>query len=214
VRLSLLALLAALAACAFPRPSLADGTPGDFDFYVLSLSWSPTYCAIDDNPDARQCRSERHGFVVHGLWPQYHSGSPEYCRSNMDRWVSDAIVDSVADIMPDGGLVGAQWRKHGICSGLEQPDYFDLVREAYDRIDIPKAYRDPDGDRSLAPGSIETAFIDANPGLKSDGIAVACKQNLLVEVRFCLTRDLDFRDCRGVNRYSCRAPQIGIPAID
>ncbi|NJL42628.1 MAG: hypothetical protein HC935_03095 [Pseudanabaena sp. SU_2_4] len=49
----------------------ADGTPGKFDYYVLSLSWSPEYCASTSNPDPNQCSQRRYSLVVHGLWPQY-----------------------------------------------------------------------------------------------------------------------------------------------
>jgi ribonuclease T2 len=194
-------------------PSRAD-VPGDFDFYVLALSWSPTHCDIEGNPNSPQCRAGTFGFVVHGLWPQYERGYPENCRTSEGRWVSDAIVASMRDIMPSGGLIGSQWRKHGACSGLNQSGYFELVRDAYDTIRIPNAYQDPATDLTLSPGAVETAFIDANPGLSSGGIAVTCRQNALFEVRICLTKDLDFRNCQEVNRKSCRASRIDVPAID
>jgi ribonuclease T2 len=57
---------------------LAQGTaaaPGAFDYYVLALSWSPQYCATaTNNADRSQC-SVPHGFVVHGLWPQYRAAA-------------------------------------------------------------------------------------------------------------------------------------------
>jgi ribonuclease T2 len=205
---------AAFFAAAVPHQSRADDIPGDFDLYVLALSWSPTYCLVDDNPDPRACTAAQHGFIVHGLWPQYDRGYPEYCRTTEERWVPDAIADSMADIMPSRGLVGSEWRKHGVCSGLMPFDYFDLTREAYRKIAIPKAYRAPTKDWSSAPGAIEAAFIDANPGLKSGGIAVTCREGLLYDVRICLTKNLDFRDCSEVNRDSCRASQIDLPTID
>lgn len=206
-------LLAALVGCAFPQSALADGVPGDFDFYVLALSWSPSYCEIAGNPDSRQC-NEAGGFIVHGLWPQYENGYPENCPSRMDRWVSGAIVDSLRDIMPSGGLVGSEWRKHGLCSGLRQADYFDLVREAYNKVTIPEAFLKLIRDQTSPPGAVESAFIDANPGLVSGSIAVTCKENALAEVRVCLTRDLKFRTCQQANEDSCRAPRIEIPAAD
>lgn len=188
--------------------------PGDFDFYVFALSWSPTYCQIEDSPRTRECSGEPYGFVVHGLWPEYEKGYPEYCQNTSNRSVSDAIVKSVSDIMPSGGLVGSEWRKHGVCSGLGQSGYFDLVRKAYNKITIPGAYSAPTRIQTLAPGSVETAFIDANPGMTSGGIAVICKDNALSEVRICLTRNLDFRTCKEVNDDGCRAPRISIPAVE
>src|SRR5512143_921046 len=53
-------------------------TPGDFDFYVMSLSWSPDYCSGNDDP--QQCSvGKKLGFVLHGLWPQYNRGFPADC---------------------------------------------------------------------------------------------------------------------------------------
>lgn len=51
----------------------ADGErAGDFDYYVLSLSWSPTWCALEgDERGSPQCDADRDlGWVLHGLWPQ------------------------------------------------------------------------------------------------------------------------------------------------
>lgn len=55
---------------------------GDFDYYVLSLSWSPNWCATTgDHRESEQCDPARDlGWVVHGLWPQYESGWPSYCK--------------------------------------------------------------------------------------------------------------------------------------
>src|SRR3954470_21102045 len=49
-----------------------------FDFYVLSLSWSPSYCeaeGADANP--QQCKAARpYAFVVHGLCRHLNAGFP------------------------------------------------------------------------------------------------------------------------------------------
>ncbi len=59
------------------EPGIA-GTEGDFDFYVLALSWSPEYCSSNNDP--QQCSiGRRLGFVLHGLWPQYNRGYPSDC---------------------------------------------------------------------------------------------------------------------------------------
>src|SRR5215468_1655976 len=49
-----------------------------FDFYVLSLSWSPSYCEAEgDDANPQQCKAARpYAFVVHGLWPQFEHGFP------------------------------------------------------------------------------------------------------------------------------------------
>src|SRR5215470_7016408 len=45
---------------------------GQFDYYVLALSWSPSFCEIaTGNARRQQCGVRPFSFVVHGLWPQY-----------------------------------------------------------------------------------------------------------------------------------------------
>ncbi len=127
-------------------PTLAGGRPGDFDFYVLSLSWSPSWCESDDDADGSdQCAAGRKfAFVVHGLWPQYDRGWPDFCTdARRDRPSWDA-VRSMLDIMPDPGLVRHEWAKHGTCSGLSSADYLKTVRAAREAIAIPAAYHSLD----------------------------------------------------------------------
>ncbi len=209
---SLAKLLAAFLLVAAPAfltaaPASAGGRPGDFDFYVLSLSWSPTYCATDSHPNPAECDTPR-GFVVHGLWPQYEHGYPSDCPSNMPRSVSRATIESIADIMPSAGLVNHEWQKHGLCSGLNQASYFATLRRASEAVTLPNGLTG----RKLAPREIEQAFIAANPRMSATGIAVACRRGLLQEVRICLTKDLRFRRCLEVDRQGCHVPEITVPA--
>lgn len=213
VRHLLTGVFALILAFAAPLAVSADDVAGDFNFYVLSLSWSPTYCTIEGSPDDAQCGVERHGFIVHGLWPQYERGYPEFCRASMSTRVSNSTVRSIFDIMPSPGLIRFQWRKHGICTGLPQNAYFDLLRQAFEKISIPKSLASPAQDRTLDPTAIETAFLDANLDLSAGGIAVTCKQRHLADVRICLTKTLEFRDCREVDRDACRTRRIEVPAV-
>ena len=50
----------------------AQSVAGVFDYYLLALSWSPTFC-LTHQKDA-QCSGKGYGFVLHGLWPQYTRG--------------------------------------------------------------------------------------------------------------------------------------------
>lgn len=111
-----------------------------FDFYVLSLSRSPAFCASSEGSGNRQqCGSNRrYGFVVHGLWPQNETGYPEFCTSSEPDRVPDAIGRTMFDIMPSMGLIGHQWRKHGACSGLSQKDYFSATRTAFEAVKLPE----------------------------------------------------------------------------
>ena len=206
-----LTVCAGLLATIFSLPAEADQA-GDFDFYVLSLSWSPTYCkqeGADANP--HQCDvAQPFRFVVHGLWPQYERGFPESCTSAQQR-IDRQIAVGMEDIMPSHSLVFHEWRKHGTCSGLSPEDYFGLTRRAYEKITIPGAFRTLAKPGKAAPETVEKAFRLANPGLSEDGIAVTCDRGELEEVRVCFTRDLDFRSCREVDRSGCRAGSLSVP---
>jgi len=185
-----------------------------FDFYVLSLAWSPSYCKLEGaQADRQQCGRDRDlGFVVHGLWPQFERGYPQDCPTDQPRRVANGLADSMLDIMPSRGLVGHEWRTHGTCANLSQADYFAATRAAFTRVRLPEGLRDASRGDRLAPKAIEAAFIAANPGLRADGIAVTCDRGLLDEVRICLTRELGFRSCPEVDRKACRAGSLNLPA--
>lgn len=186
-----------------------------FDFYVLSLSWSPAFCASSEGSGNRQqCGSDRrYGFVVHGLWPQNENGYPEFCRSSEPDRVPDAIGRSLFDIMPSMGLIGHQWRKHGSCSGLSQKDYFAVTRAAFQAIRLPGKISSGAQANTLSADAIETAFTDANPGLSKRGVSISCDGSRLEEVRICLNKDLTFRDCPELDRKGCRASSTEIIPI-
>jgi ribonuclease T2 len=203
--------LAAALALAIHATALAQDRPGDFDFYVLSLSWTPSYCETADRPDPDQCDVGGRGFVVHGLWPQYERGYPEYCAetSRLPR----SILAAIADLMPPG-LAEYQWKKHGVCAGSRPERYFDLVRRAFERVDVPDEYEPLKDDARTSPTEIEQNFIAANPGLSERGVTVTCNRAGAVEVRICLTKRLDFRRCAEVDEGACRARTVTLPAVE
>ena len=184
-----------------------------FDFYVLSLTWSPSYCEAEGGPrgDA-QCESgRRFGFLVHGLWPQHERGFPEDCPTDVAPRESD--VQALADLMPARGLVRHEWRRHGACSGLTPADYLKTIRAARQAVRIPAAFQRLDKYVMVSPADVEAAFLAANPGLRPSGIAVTCDGRRLREVRICLTRGLDFRACEEVDRRGCRADRVVLPPL-
>lgn len=187
-----MAVLAALA----PLAAQADGTAGEFDYYVLALSWSPNWCAAEgDAKGSEQCDARRgHGWILHGLWPQYHRGWPSHCRT-AETPPSRAMTAGMADIMGSSGLAWHQWRKHGTCSGLSATAYYTLAREAYGRITRPAAFRKLDRSVTLPASLIEKAFLKANPDLEADGVTITCRGGRIQEARICLSRQLEPVPC-------------------
>lgn len=187
---------AVLGVMAMASTASAQDTAGEFDYYVMALSWSANWCAYEgDDRDSPQCDPEHeHGWILHGLWPQYERGFPADCSTSF-RPPSRGQTNDMADIMGTSGLAWHQWNKHGVCSGLDSADYYDLSREAYSRVNRPQAFRKLTDPVTLPASLIEEAFVQANPSLEPRQITVTCRQGYIQEARICLTRDLEFRDC-------------------
>jgi ribonuclease T2 len=173
-------------------PAAADGEKsGEFDYYVMSLSWSPNWCAIEgDARHSPQCDPiHDFGWTLHGLWPQYRRGWPAFCPT-VQRQPNRTLTEGMADIMGTSGLAWYQWKKHGVCSGLSAPDYYALSRRAYGVINRPPVFRKLTNPVKLPASVVEQAFLKANPGLTPDMITITCKQGRIQEARICLSRDL------------------------
>lgn len=178
-------------------PAGADGErAGDFDYYVMALSWTPSWCAIEgDDRGSDQCDpGQGFGFTLHGLWPQYEDGWPAFCPT-LERNPSRSQTARMADLFGTSGLAWHQWTKHGVCSGLSAEDYFALSRLAYDSIERPELLRQLDREVHLPAEVIEEAFLEANPQLTGDMLTVTCRAGRVQEVRVCLTRSLEPRAC-------------------
>ncbi len=171
----LAALVVLLGLTSVASPLHADGYPGDFDYYVRALSWSPTYCASPSGRgDFRQCGTgRRYSFVVHGLWPQYQSGWPSYCRTRM-RYVPNARIREMLPVMPSKRLIIHQWRKHGSCTGLSQKDYFGQTRELFARFQVPARYVAPSRTLLTTPKELVHDFVTTNLWLKQEMLSVQC----------------------------------------
>jgi ribonuclease T2 len=194
-----------------------QNAPGEFDFYVLSLSWSPSFCeeASERGNSGRsqaQCGGRPFSFVVHGLWPQYERGFPEYCQRPSPR-LDRNIMTSMLDLMPAPGLIFNEWDKHGTCSGLAARAYFETIRKARAAVKIPEEFLQISEPKTIAPDDLEAAFIKVNPGLSSSAISVTCGGKRLSEVRICLSRDLQFRSCEEIDRRACRRDEVVMPPI-
>ena len=206
-------LLAALILAA--APAWAEGErAGDFDYYILSLGWSPGWCEREgDARQALECRSGAgYGFTLHGLWPQYDFGWPSWCYAS-GRDPSRSEVAMMTDLMGSAGLVRHEWRKHGSCSGLDADDYFDLSRRAYESLVLPDLLQHLDRDIRLPASVVEDAFVEVNPGLDRNAITITCKGGMIEEARICMTRDLKPRPCGQDAQRDCRMPDALMPAV-
>jgi ribonuclease T2 len=194
-----------------------QNAPGEFDFYVLSLSWSPSFCEEasergSGNRSQAQCGGRPFSFVVHGLWPQYEHGFPDYCQRPSPR-LDREIMSSMLDLMPAPGLIFNEWDKHGTCSGLGARAYFETIRKARSAVKIPGEYLELSAPLNVAPAEIGAAFVKANPGLPASAIAVTCNRTRLSEVRICMSKDLQFRPCEEIAGRACRRDQVEMPPM-
>lgn len=209
-----LALLLPLTACKSTQPSSPAGpapssqraavpTGSGFDYYLLNLSWSPEFCY--SHPNAAECAAH-HTFVLHGLWPQNFDGTyPENC-SNAPGPSDPA---SFSDIYPDAGLLQHEWKTHGTCSGLTADGFFTTARTAYRTVAIPQKLEGLTHQDSMSPNEIINLFIDANPAIPRESLAVSCGNNYLTAVEVCFDKTLRPVQCGPIR--SCRAVVIRVP---
>jgi ribonuclease T2 len=179
-----------------------QGAPGQFDFYLLNLSWSPEFCV--SHPSSPEC-AHHPGFVVHGLWPQNNDGSyPQHCGDA----AGPANPQSDTDIMPTAGLVEHEWETHGTCSGLSADDYFALMHKAYRALQIPSSIGTGGDADGVTPDNLLGRFAAANPNFPRGSFALSCGNNRLTAIEICLNKDLSPASCEGVR--SCRANVVKV----
>lgn len=213
-----LTLAVALAGTLAPQRAQSESRERPVASYILALAWSPTYCETDRRrEDQPQCSGgRRYAFILHGLWPQWARGGPEFCPSAQGKYVPEKIVRSMLDIMPARGLVIHQYRKHGTCSGLSPSAYFDRARELFQGIRIPARYVSPHAHIYATPRRIREDFLAANPSLQADMIAISCgRRGRLRDIRICLSKDFEPTPC-GSNenrKRLCRSPRIVMPPV-
>jgi len=178
----------------------SQNVPGQFDYYALVLSWSPTYCSDKGQDDDTQCNrrdGRRYSFILHGLWPQYERGYPSACRLPRRPFVPEAVIANMLEIMPSRGLILHEYRTHGTCSGLNPAKYFSTARELFEGITIPSRFRNPFESQLVSPSDIRNEFLRANPSFTADMMTIVCggAGGGLKEVRFCLSKEGRPRAC-------------------
>lgn len=198
--------------------SAGKNIPGAFDYYVLSLSWSPQHCASRGNKvrsDDAQCGSGggAFGFVVHGLWPEYVNGYPESCA--VSTAVAPELISRMLRIMPSARLIQHEWSKHGTCSGLLAEQYFAHVEELAGRLKIPQRYQALAESLTTSVAALRAELLAENPALPKDGssLRVICQGEFLQELRFCYEKDFRPRSCSEKATDFCRSADIVIRPI-
>jgi ribonuclease T2 len=186
-------------------PLQAQGTPGRFDYYVLSLSWSPQYCSDPSHAgqDVQQCGpGRRFAFVTHGLWPN-NSRPPHPSNCGPRSPVPAALKDQMLPIMPSAALIQHEWDTHGTCSGVSQQDYFSQIRSAFRLVTIPEPYREPTRDLHISATEIRRNFTRSNAQFPQNSIRLDCGGKFLREVRICLDKNLMPQACASAVQDTC-----------
>jgi ribonuclease T2 len=182
-----------------------SAAPGQFDYYLFTLSWSPEFCS--SHPDKPECGSGAR-FVVHGMWPENNDGSyPEEC--------SDAPGPSnpaqYSDLYPDQGLLQHEWQTHGTCSGMSADAYFNAMRHLWQSVKIPEPLADVSSSISLTPDQIITGFVQANHGTSTANYTVGCGNNFLTQVQLCVDKNMHPVACEGVRICGANVVKITPP---
>ncbi|MBA1376949.1 MULTISPECIES: ribonuclease T2 family protein [Pseudomonas] len=193
-----------------PRDAGVEPVAGVFDYYVLSLSWSPTFCLTHQNDS--QCSGKGYGFVLHGLWPQYARGGwPQSCSTEMP--LTAAEREKGLTLFPTRKLLEHEWSKHGTCSGLGAMGYLDASDRALGAVKIPTPLQPFTSSHYFEADEIIRLFRQSNPGIEADGVAVICRGPQLSEVRVCMDKDLAFTACGKGVKTQCRAGEIRVPPV-
>jgi ribonuclease T2 len=211
IGLSALLSLACIPAWSHHGPrDVDDSTAGVFDYYLLSLSWSPDYC-LTHARDQAQCDQRGLGFVLHGLWPQFDAGDfPQYCRGAQSLSAQATVFGQT--IYPSLTLMRHEWQSHGTCSGLDALSYFKIADRALASVQVPQQLEAPKRNLELSAAQITAMFRTANPRLPENAITVVCSRGELSEVRVCLTRALVPRACGQRVRSRCPLGAVQIPS--
>lgn len=199
-----LAVAALCSACFLPAHARSQqkGQPGHFDFYLMNLSWSPEFCAIQGT--SPECKAHP-GFILHGLWPQNNDGTyPVFCSDEP----GPADPQQDLDITPDLGLLQHEWAKHGTCSGVGPQRFFAMEHTAFHSLRIPSQIADLHQEISMTPDRILGLFAAANPDFPANSILLSCGHNQLTAVEVCFSKDLKPIACQ--NLRACHANSVKI----
>ena len=168
---------------------------GDFDYFLLSLSWSPDYCASNGNDDPQQCSvGKKLGFVLHGLWPQNIHGYPSNCSQEP---LPAKVREQFPGLYPNDALYTHEWSKHGTCSGVSAYEYLSFTQLLKQSVQIPTAYRSPEKPFRRSTAQLKKDFSAANPGFSVDMVEPSCSGSgrYLKEVYICFSKQGNAMAC-------------------
>lgn len=180
---------------------------GTTDYFRLSLSWSPTFCASRKKHAEQpfQCQ-HAFGLIVHGLWPNARKDNntghgsqsvrahPRNCRN--EPAIPIEVIQKYFCLMPSEMLMQGEWEKHGTCYWSTPEAYFERIASLYSKVRIPNNIQEILDNRTISKrdrrGAIRDAFLQLNPGMKADEIDIMMvnRGRRLKEVAFCY--DLNF----------------------
>jgi len=195
-----------------PPSAPSDATAGDFDYFLLTVSWAPEFCATEPSErSSPECApSKRMGLVVHGLWPHYDDGKwPQDCGRTPP--VPSATVKHMMPIMPGKELIQHEWAKHGTCSGLSMQDYFGVIEKLYNGLEVPEEFKKPANSSRTSPSVVEQQFATANNAPKR-AFRISCPQNKFSAVEICLAKDLQYQACPNTVK-ECRTTRIEVRPV-
>jgi ribonuclease T2 len=168
---------------------LGPQPPGRFDFYVLSLTWVPGFCAGHSDPT--ECALDL-GFRLHGLWPESMTGYPSNCSSDP---LPEDVRAAYVGLFPSAQMIDHEWSKHGTCTGLGPVGFFDKTQRLLRAIVVPPAYQRRANLQSSDAATIKSAFLAANSNLMAGSIVLSCAGQKISEIHICLTKDDTARAC-------------------
>jgi ribonuclease T2 len=179
----------------------------EFDYYLLSLSWAPTYCAGHPQDKSSECKTGNHtAFVLHGLWPSSNADPMKPLNCKPASPVSASIVQHMLEYFPSKYLVQHEWNKHGTCSGVSPAEYFAKVEQAYKAVQVPERYQKLSHSEQISVGDVEQDFSQAN-GAPTEAFRLSCHGGELVAVEVCLGKDLHYQACPK-NARECTSQQV------
>jgi ribonuclease T2 len=173
-----------------PVPVEIQGSSfGDFDYFLLALSWSPDYCLTSGNDDPQQCAiGKKLGFVLHGLWPQNNLGYPSNCSKDP---MPAAVKAQFPGLYPNDALYTHEWEKHGTCSGVSAKEYLSFTQRLKQSVQIPEAYQSPEKPFRSSATQIKADFSSANSGFSADVFEPSCSGSgrYLKELYVCFSKE-------------------------